>query len=104
MSNVRRRISAIGLAAAALFCAPDAQAHPHAWIDMKVRLLFDKDGKLTKLTQEWLFDDFYSAYAVQGIPKDKAGKYDPGKLDELSHQNLKNLAEYDYFYVILRLH
>lgn len=97
MSRIGRQIGAIGVAAAALLGAPGAQAHPHAWIDMKVRLLFDKDGKLAKLAQEWLFDDFYSAYAVQGIPKDKAGKHDPAKLDELSHQNLKNLAEYDYF-------
>ena len=100
VSMTLRQISAFGLVAPARLGAPGGEAHPHAWIDMKVRLLFDKDGKLTKLTQEWLFDDFYSAYAVQGIPKDKAGKYDPGKLDELSHQNLKNLAEYDYFTVL----
>lgn len=100
MSVPFRRISTVGLAVAALLGAPGAEAHPHAWIDMKVRLLFDNDGKLAKLTQEWLFDDFYSAYATQGVPKDKAGKHDPAKLDALSHENLKNLAEYDYFTVV----
>ena len=100
VSTNRRQMRFLGLAAVALLCAPAAQAHPHAWIDMKVRLLFDKDGNLAKLTQEWLFDDFYSAYATQGVPKDKAGTHDPAKLDALSHENLKNLAEYDYFTVV----
>ena len=44
-----------------------AVAHPHAWIDLRSKILFDDDGRMTGLELEWLFGDFYSAYVLQDV-------------------------------------
>lgn len=77
--------------ATALLTAPvAASAHPHAWIDVAVTLMFDQDGQVTGLRQTWLFDPGYSAFATNGFT-------DPASLAELSRGNLENLAEFNYF-------
>jgi len=75
-----------------LFFFPSvAKAHPHAWIDMETAVLFDDKGMVTGLRVGWLFDDFYSAFSMEGIqPTQK-------RLNELAEANLKNLSEYNYF-------
>ena len=35
-------------------------AHPHVWIDMTTKVLFDKDGRVRGLGIHWVFDPFYS--------------------------------------------
>ena len=47
-----------------------ADAHPHAWIDVRVTVLFDGDGAITGLRQSWLFDEFYTAFATEGLDGD----------------------------------
>ncbi|MEH6405496.1 MAG: DUF1007 family protein [Sneathiella sp.] len=74
-----------------------AVAHPHAWADVVVEILFDGAGSVTGLRQTWLFDDFYSAYAAEGMDDDGDGKPDQNKLDEILRVNMENLKEYDYF-------
>ena len=67
-----------------------AAAHPHAWIDVAVTLMFDQAGQVTGLRQTWLFDPAYSAFATNGLT-------DPDSLAELSRGNLENLTEFNYF-------
>lgn len=68
-----------------------AHAHPHAWIDMETALIFDDQGRVTGLRVGWLFDDFYSAFSLDGIEATQQ------KLNELAEINLGNLKEYKYF-------
>lgn len=86
------------LFALAVFCAPasPALAHPHVWIDMRTELRFDDEGRVTAVQIAWTFDEFYSAFALEGAPRD-GGQYDPAYLAELAGINLQNLAEWDYF-------
>lgn len=74
-----------------------AKAHPHAWIDLWVEVVFDESGAATGLRQTWLFDDFYSVYATEGMDEDGDGQPDKDLLAQLVRENIESLAEYSYF-------
>jgi ABC-type uncharacterized transport system substrate-binding protein len=71
-------------------------AHPHLWADLRSQVVFDHQGRVAALRLEWLFDEFYSAYAMETIPPQKGPKQDQA-LAELASANLKNLSEVGYF-------
>lgn len=73
-----------------------AEAHPHVWVTTKTELVF-ADGKLTALKQAWTFDDAFSAFALQGMEKQKDGTYGDDVLKPLAEVNVTSLKEYDYF-------
>ncbi len=77
--------------------ARPVQAHPHAWIDLWIEVVFDSSGAITGLRETWLFDDFYSVYATEGMDEDGDGQPDKEPMAELVRQNIESLAEYDYF-------
>ena len=74
-----------------------AHAHPHAWIDVKSEILFNNNGKITGLRQTWVFDEFYTEFALQDFGVAKNGTVHPDKLLELGKDNLNNLKDYGYF-------
>ena len=63
-------LAAIGTVAS---IAPPASAHPHVYIDMKTAFHFDAKGQLDALRVVWIFDEFYSAFALDGAPKTDSG-------------------------------
>lgn len=77
-----------------LMSAP-VKAHPHAWIDMETAVIVNGKGEVTGLRIGWLFDDFYSAFTMDGISVTQEA------LNALAETNLKNLSEYDYFTRVL---
>ncbi|MGU3495072.1 DUF1007 family protein [Xanthobacteraceae bacterium A53D] len=87
------------LLAMALSClgALPALAHPHVWVNMRTTILFDAAGNITGLKQDWTFDDAFSAFALQGFPKDASGNYAKEVLAPLAEVNVTSLKEYDYF-------
>lgn len=74
-----------------------AQAHPHAWIDLTVRVLFDDMGRARALEENWLFDDYYTVFVTEGATLNKDGSPDQASLDAVMKENMKNLAAYHYF-------
>lgn len=74
-----------------------AQAHPHAWIDVTVEVLFDGDGRAIGLRETWLFDEYYTVFALEGLGTDAAGKPSQAAIDDILRQNMENLKEYAYF-------
>lgn len=92
-------VPALGLLALAwaLLGAPPAGAHPHAWIDLKSNVLFNDDGQVTGLRVHWLFDEFYTFYAIEEFDQDGDGQPDEDNLWKLAVVNLESLAEYGYF-------
>jgi ABC-type uncharacterized transport system substrate-binding protein len=76
--------------------AAPSSAHPHVSADLRSSVIFDDKGRVSALRIEWIFDDFYSAYALETIPSQKGPAQDKA-LAELAVENLKNLAEADYF-------
>lgn len=72
-------------------------AHPHVWIDAAAEMLFDDSGELTGLRVYWVFDELYSAYAVEGLDRDGDGELGPAELAPLATENIRNLKEFSYF-------
>ncbi|MFW5680572.1 MAG: DUF1007 family protein [Pseudomonadota bacterium] len=89
-----------GLAATALGLglAGPAAAHPHGWIDIQTRLVFDQAGRLAAIEQAWLFDELYSAFILEEFAA--AGQSVEDGLAELGQADITALAEYDYFTVV----
>ena len=88
-----------GVAALVALCwllAGPAAAHPHVWISVQTALLYDK-GAFSGLRHTWAFDQFYTAMAIEGLDKNKDGKYDREELAELAKVNIDGLKEFAYF-------
>ena len=86
---------AAGLVVFAGFCR-QASAHPHVWVEARTQVLFGKDGKVTGVRNDWVFDEMYSAFAVEGLEKD--GKLATSQdLAPLAKTNVESLKEFDYF-------
>lgn len=74
-----------------------AGAHPHVWVDVETTLHLDDAGHLTAVESRWTFDEFYTAFAVQGLDTDGSGAYEPAELQELAEVNMTALADWSYF-------
>ena len=84
--------------ATGLLAANPALAHPHVFIIVKSQALFGADGKIEAIRHSWQFDEFYSAFAVEGLGKD--GKLPTlEELAPLAKINMEQLAEFGYFTV-----
>lgn len=90
----RSPLPLLALALPLAWTAP-AAAHPHAWIDLESRLIFDDAGRLTALELDWLFDEFYTAFIAEEFTA--SGKPASAYLEEVAAENLANLRAYDYF-------
>lgn len=86
------------LAAAVLMtaAAPRAAAHPHAWIDVRIKVLFDKQKRIYALEETWIFDPLYTAFSLEGVKRDKNGAPDQKVLDALMQVNMNNVKAFDY--------
>ncbi|MFO8005264.1 DUF1007 family protein [Thioalkalivibrio sp.] len=98
----RRKSLWSGLLGAMLLLAGTATAHPHAWIDLRVSLLFDDDGQLHALRQEWAFDPSYSQLLLEDMDAAEPGLDMDTALRMMAARMLGNLREYDYFTEIRR--
>lgn len=73
-----------------------ADAHPHVWVEARAKVLFDRSGLVSAIRNDWVFDEMYSAFAVQGLEKD--GKLaSAADLAPLAKTNVESLADFDYF-------
>lgn len=86
------------LGLAPLVAALPAAAHPHVFVVVKTEVLFGADGHVEALRHAWTFDEFYSAYQVQGLAKDgkRATRED---LAPLAKEQAEGLKEFGYFTV-----
>ncbi|KZL20731.1 nickel/cobalt efflux protein RcnA [Pseudovibrio axinellae] len=80
-----------------LFPSQSVTAHPHMFVQARAELIFDDDGYLTHIQHRWLFDDLFTAYAVQGLDANKNGLVEKSELTELAKANVLGLEEYGYF-------
>jgi len=79
-----------------LACAAPACAHPHVWVTAHEDVIFQPDGKIAAIRNSWIFDDMYSAFAVQGLAKD-GQLATKDQLAPLAKTNVESLAEFGYF-------
>jgi ABC-type uncharacterized transport system substrate-binding protein len=90
----RRALAAAALAVAA--GGAPAAAHPHVWVTTEVQVDF-AGGAISGFTHKWSFDEFYTTMAVEGLDKNKDGKYSRDELAELAKVNVEGLKEFEYF-------
>ena len=89
------------LAAVMALTTQAAQAHPHAYIDVKIEAQYDANGALIALNQYWTFDPAYTAFALFDL-RDASAAEKQAKLDEIMAQNLKELADFNYFTEVIQ--
>jgi len=88
------QLAAVVLAAVAM-CLP-ARAHPHVWVTVETTLVY-QNGAFVGVAHKWTFDELYTAMAIEGLDKNKDGKYDRAELEELTKVNMQGLKEFGYF-------
>ena len=98
MANATMRARLLGLATMtiAVAAAPAAEAHPHMWVTTQITVLHER-GAFTGLHHKWIFDEFYATTAIEGLDKNKDGKYDRDELAELAKVNIDGLKDFEYF-------
>lgn len=77
---------------------PAAEAHPHVWIDYELTVVFEK-GLIVALTQEWSFDEDFSATVLRDVAGDKkpAKTLGPPEIAKIEKNAFSNLKNYGYF-------
>ena len=98
LRNLAPVLMTLTAAATCLHPAP-AAAHPHEFVTMEVSAKFDFSGKVSGLTYNWTFDEFFTAYAVDGQDINKNGVAEPNELAALLDEILGNIKVIDYFTV-----
>ncbi len=74
-----------------------AFAHPHEFVSMRIDTRFDKEGRANAFTYHWAFDEFFTAYALEGKDTNGDGTFQDEEVMELLKEILGNIAEIDYF-------
>lgn len=74
-----------------------ASAHPHAWIDLTVHVVFDDKGQVTALKEEWLFDEYYTAFALEALGKSADDNLTEADFHQMVGQTMASLQEWKYF-------
>lgn len=71
-------------------------AHPHAWIELRMQLVFDAEGRVTALRQSWELDTFYSLIVLEQIQAEAPGDTLTEKLEHFGGEMLRQAADYNY--------
>ncbi len=83
------------LAMSTFIVSPEAQAHPHGWIDLSVRVITDDQGVVSGLHQTWRMDPFYSLVVFEELQQVENASLEEG-LDQLGKEIRDNLATEHY--------
>ncbi len=90
-------------AAAAAFLASTCPvfAHPHVFAEAKIEITVEPNGKVTRLSHIWRFDDLFSETVKFEFDKNADNKIDATELAEISKTIVESIGEYNYFESVL---
>ncbi|MDN3519155.1 DUF1007 family protein [Aquisalimonas lutea] len=91
-----RRVLAATVSLWLLLVPTLALAHPHAWIDLRTRVVADGDGRVAGLRQHWEIDPLYSLMLMEEFGSTGEGGARAEGLERLAETMLGNMAEFDY--------
>jgi ABC-type uncharacterized transport system substrate-binding protein len=87
-------------AAAILFLATPAFAHPHVFADARLEVLIDPEGTVKSLRHVWRFDEFFSSTVLVQFDKNKDLKLEKTELEAVATTVHHSLADYNYFQLV----
>jgi ABC-type uncharacterized transport system substrate-binding protein len=87
-------------AAAILFLATPAFAHPHVFADARLEVMIDPDGTVKSLRHVWRFDEFFSSTVLVQFDKNKDLKLEKAELEAVAKTVHHSLADYNYFQLV----
>jgi len=73
-----------------------ASAHPHVWVIMKCRIIFDEGGSVTGLQHSWSFDEMTSAFATIGMTS-RNGAFTREELAASAREQISALSKENFF-------
>ena len=73
-----------------------ASAHPHVWVILKCRIVFDEGGSVTGLLQSWSFDEMASAFTTMGMTS-RNGALTREELEASAREQMVALSKHDFF-------
>lgn len=79
-----------------LLAAADSYAHPHVFIDPKVKMVFNKK-KLVRIKVEWTFDDLTSTAILNMYDKNKNKKIERAEWETIKKNTFDNFGQFHYF-------
>lgn len=74
-----------------------ASAHPHGWIDLRMRVVFDDQGRAAALHQAWRMDPFYSLVVLEELGAVDDGSSMEQRIDQLGDEIRANLEGQGFF-------
>ncbi len=77
-----------------------ASAHPHVWVIMKCKVVFDSNGSVVALRHSWSFDEMTSAFATLGL-KGGEGALTREELVSSAREQIASLGQVGYFTTIV---
>lgn len=96
MNDIKLLITIVGLLGA-LSLPSMASAHPHGWVDLRMRIIFDEEGRIETLHQAWRMDPFYSLVLLEELSALDDESSMQQRLDRLGTEILNNLRAQHYF-------
>lgn len=91
-----RNACALAVFIALLLGVRPVVAHPHVMVTAAATINIEQ-GTIASISHVWTFDEFYTAQALDGLPKNKNGLYGREELAELAKVNVEGLREFGYF-------
>ena len=78
---------------------PEVSAHPHTFIEERVKFEFDLKG-LTGIRMIWTFDDMFSTMVADDFDRNKNQALEPEEVTDVKKGMFDNLVNYDYYVFI----
>ena len=89
--------TSLALAALLALVPLAARAHPHVWVEARSELVYDGEARVSAVRHAWIFDEPFSAFAIQGLDQNADKKLSREELQPLAEVNVTSLVEFRYF-------
>lgn len=97
MQRLNRLEPLLLITLALLVMASSAIAHPHVWVDLRVKPIMNEQGQLLGLQQAWRFDPFYSLVLIEELERGGPKNELETRYDQLAVEIVNNLNNVHFF-------
>ncbi len=78
---------------------PAVFAHPHVFIEQKLKLIFNEEG-MEGIHVNWRFDDMFSTMIANDHDANKNNQLEPSEVTQIKEKAFAYIAEYHYFFSV----